>query len=66
MVRGECVAANDTVEGFGRCRESKDVRHECAGLNLLGEAGDPLRPDPRDDPVPPLANEVVEPSLAKE
>lgn len=69
MVLGECVETHpgyEAPEVLGRCRESKEVRQECAGLNLLGEAGDSLRPDPREEPVPPLAREVVEPSLAIE
>lgn len=69
MVLGEWV---DTPLGYvapeagGRCRESREVRQECAGLSLLGEGGEQLRPDPKEELVPPLAKEVVEPSLAVE
>lgn len=60
------------AEELARLRDSKDVLQEWAGLSLLGDTGetpplqtDPkLRPDPREEPVPPLAREVVEPSLA--
>lgn len=61
-----------TVEELARLRDSRDVLQEWAGLSLLGDTGDTpplqtdptLRPDPREEPVPPLARELVEPSLA--
>lgn len=60
------------VEALARLRDSRDVLQEWAGLSLLGDTGDTpplqteptLRPEPREELVPPLAREVVEPSLA--
>lgn len=46
--------------------ESREALQEGAGLSLVGEAGEPLRPDEREEPPPPLAKDVVEPSLATE
>lgn len=60
------VAGGEGDDRGGRCRESSDVRHECAGLSFAGDAGEPLRPEVKDEPAPPLAREVVEPSLARE